>query len=111
MKETSNWNTPIGRLRVAGIMEGISCIALFGIAMPLKYFAAMPTAVKFPGWVHGLLFILYLLALTHVTIAKKWSIKKVAIAFMASLIPFGTFFLDSRLRKEELGIMDGENLI
>jgi len=108
MKETSIFKTVIGRLRVAGFLEGISCIALFGVAMPLKYFAGMPTAIKIPGWVHGLLFILYLLALLHVTIVKRWSFKKVSIAFIASLIPCGTFFMDSRLKKEELGIIEAE---
>jgi integral membrane protein len=106
MKETSLWNTAIGRLRLAGFMEGISCIALFGVAMPLKYWGEIPTAVKYPGWIHGLLFMLYLVALFHVTIQKKWSFKKVSIAFIASLIPCGTFFLDSRLREEELGILE-----
>jgi integral membrane protein len=111
MKLPTILKTTIGRLRVAGIMEGISCIALFGVAMPVKYLGEIPAAVKIPGWIHGLLFMLYLLALLHVTIAKKWSVKKVAVAFIASLIPCGTFFLDSRLKKEESGIPDIDEAI
>src|SRR4051794_31658413 len=99
MKAPEILKTTIGRLRVAGFMEGISCVVLFGVAMPMKYLGGIPTAVKIPGWIHGLLFILYLLALLHVTIVKKWSLGKVAVAFVASLIPCGTFFLDSRLKK------------
>jgi integral membrane protein len=108
MKETSIWKTTIGRLRVAGFVEGISCIVLFGVAMPLKYFAGIPAAVKIPGWVHGVLFIIYLLALLQVTIVRRWPLSKVFIAFIASLIPCGTFFMDSRLKKEQLSILNVE---
>ncbi|MEP7128906.1 MAG: DUF3817 domain-containing protein, partial [Chitinophagales bacterium] len=59
-------NTSIGRLRLAGITEGISFLVLLFIAMPLKYFADIPEAVKYTGWLHGLLFILYLVALANV---------------------------------------------
>jgi integral membrane protein len=111
MKETTILKTTIGRLRAVGITEGISFIVLLGIAMPLKYYAGLPMAVKVVGWLHGLLFILYLAALLHVTIAQRWSIWKVLLAFIASLVPFGTFLLDARLKKEELGILEDEKII
>ena len=94
-------NTPIGRLRMAGIAEGISFITLLFIAMPLKYIAGDPRGVLYVGWVHGLLFILYILALITVKINLEWKFKKTLIAFLASLVPFGTFILDKSLRKEE----------
>ena len=95
------WNTAIGRLRMAGITEGISFLLLLFIAMPLKYLADLPEAVKFTGWVHGLLFILYLMALVNVKFSLDWPLRKVMIAFLASLIPFGTLVLDREWRKEE----------
>ena len=52
-------NTSVGRLRLAGITEGISFLVLLFIAMPLKYWAGMPLAVKYTGWAHGVLFVLY----------------------------------------------------
>lgn len=94
--------SPIGRLRMAGIAEGMSFITLLFIAMPLKYFAGDPRAVLYVGWVHGLLFILYILALITVKINLEWKLKKTLIAFLASLVPFGTFILDKSLRKEEI---------
>ena len=93
--------TDIGRFRLTAISEGISFIVLLFIAMPLKYFADMPEAVKYVGWVHGLLFVLYILALITVKITLNWNFKKTMIAFLASLLPFGTFILDKSLRKEE----------
>ncbi|GED68423.1 membrane protein [Brevibacillus reuszeri] len=94
-------NTPLGRFRVIGILEGISYLVLLGIAMPLKYFLDVPAAVKIAGSLHGVLFVLYILALAHVTLKNRWSIIRVIGAFIASLLPFGNFVLDARLRKEQ----------
>ena len=69
--------------------------------MPLKYFAGMPDVVKYTGWVHGILFMLYILTLINAKFDLNWGFKKVFIAFMASLLPFATFILDRSLRKDE----------
>ncbi|MBF8963142.1 DUF3817 domain-containing protein [Pontibacter sp. FD36] len=93
--------TPISRLRTIGIYEGISYLLLLGIAMPLKYMAGMPEMVKYTGWAHGVLFVLYMVSVLEVTLTHNWSIKKVAAAVIASLLPFGPFILDKKLLKEE----------
>ncbi len=93
--------TDIGRFRLVAISEGISFIVLLFIAMPLKYIAGLPEAVKYVGWAHGLLFMLYILALITVKINLNWDFEKTAVAFIASLLPFGTFVLDKSLRKYE----------
>ena len=93
--------TPIGRLRVIAFIEGISYLLLLGVAMPLKYFAGMPAAVKTMGWIHGVLFMLYLFAVAEVTVRRRVSFALAFGALVASLIPFGTFALDARLRREE----------
>lgn len=97
-------NTAIGRFRIIAIIEGISFLFLLFIAMPLKYLAGMPEVVKYTGWVHGILFMLYILTLINAKFEGDWGFKKVLIAFMASLLPFATFILDKSLRKEELQI-------
>jgi len=93
--------TPIGRLRIIAFIEGVSFLLLLGVAMPLKYFAGLPAAVQIVGWIHGALFVLYLLAVAEVTVKHRWSLTMVAVALVASLIPFGTFLLDARLRRQE----------
>ncbi|WP_460685902.1 DUF3817 domain-containing protein [Niabella aquatica] len=80
--------------------EGISYLLLLLIAMPLKYYADFPEVVKYTGWLHGILFVLFCIYLLKVWIGLKWSLGKVLIAFVASLVPFGTFLLDARLKKE-----------
>ena len=88
------------QFRTIALTEGISFLILLFIAMPLKYFADWPYAVKYIGWLHGVLFVLYLFFLLKVWIKNKWSFVKVLVAFIASLIPFGTFIFDKTLKKE-----------
>lgn len=93
--------TSIGRLRAVGLLEGASFLVLLFIAMPLKYMAGMPMAVKLVGWAHGVLFVLYLAILGQTAIALRWSLLRVGAALLASLLPFGPFVLDVWLRREE----------
>lgn len=93
--------TPLGKLRIAGLTEGLSFLVLLGIAMPLKYIAHIPEPVKIMGWIHGVLFIAYIAALIKVHLTYKWPLMRTALAFIASLLPFGTFIFDAQLRKAE----------
>jgi integral membrane protein len=77
-----------------GWYEGWSYIILLGIAMPLKYFADMPKAVSAVGSIHGLLFVLFMFAIVRCISQRSITIWQGFLAFLASLIPFGTFFLD-----------------
>lgn len=91
-----NLSTHLGRLRIAALIEGITCIALYLIAMPLKYGAGIETAVKVPGMIHGVFFIAYLLALLPVYNEQKWDFKKLFICGIASVVPFMTFWVDRK---------------
>lgn len=93
--------TPISRFRLIGFYEGLSFLLLLGIAMPLKYFFDMPLFVKYVGWAHGVLFILYMYALLQVALVHKWTVGKAAAGVVASLLPFGPFILDKKLLKNE----------
>ena len=95
------FKTTLSALRQIGNIEGISYLLLLGIAMPLKYLANMPMAVRIMGSIHGFLFVAFCWALFRVWIDRKWSIGKTAIAFLSSLLPFGTFWLDKKIRQEE----------
>ena len=74
---------------------------LLFIAMPLKYWADMPLAVKYTGWAHGVLFVLYGVALIMVWQERKWKFSKVVLLFIASLIPFASFAVEKNLKAEE----------
>ena len=89
--------TTLGRLRIVAFVEGVSYLVLLGIAMPLKYYFHQPEAVRVVGMLHGVLFVLYVLLVIQVTIQHRWSFGKMALALLASLVPFGTFYADVKL--------------
>jgi integral membrane protein len=93
--------TPLRRLRLIGFTEGVSYLLLLGFAMPMKYLAGMPLAVRYTGWIHGILFILYVAALAHVVLERRWSPWQAVRGFVAALVPFGTFVLDREWRAME----------
>jgi integral membrane protein len=92
-------NTALGRLRIVAFLEGCSYL-LLGVTMILKYKYAMPQPNYIVGLAHGLLFVLYVVLLIQVSFLHKWSIVKMFWAFMASLIPFGTFYADKVLFRQ-----------
>jgi len=94
-------DTNLGKFRLIALLEGISYLILLCIAMPLKYKFGFELAVKYTGWAHGVLFIAYIILLLKVWKQYNWSFKKVVFAFIASLIPFGTFVLDKQLRENK----------
>lgn len=89
--------TPLARLRLVGLLEGVSFLVLLLIAMPLKYLADQPLAVRYVGMAHGILFMLYLLALVPVALDRRWSWKTCAFAVLASVLPGGPFVFDARV--------------
>ena len=94
-------STVIRQLRIVGIVEGISFLLLLGVAMPLKYFAGLPKAVSVVGMVHGVLFVLYVFAVAHAWITARWPVRRALALLLASLVPFGTFLTDPRLKREQ----------
>ncbi|MGX1930686.1 DUF3817 domain-containing protein [Flagellimonas sp. 2504JD4-2] len=85
--------------RYTAILEGISYLLLFGFTMPLKYWADILEPNKLVGYVHGGLFIAYVLIAVVFCWQRKWSIKRFIVLFAASLLPFGTFYADKKYLK------------
>ncbi len=86
--------------RKVAVAEGISYLLLLFVAMPLKYLADMPLAVKYTGWAHGLLFVLYAVCLIMAWQEQKWKFSKAVLIFVASLLPFAPFIVDKKLKDE-----------
>lgn len=89
------------QVRVSGILEGISFLLLLGVAMPLKYYYAMPDAVRYTGMAHGLLFIWYVSAVMLGRQPLKLTLRETIIALLAAFLPFGTFYADSKIFRRE----------
>jgi integral membrane protein len=93
-------NDSVGRLRLAGALEGASFLLLLGIAMPLKYLAGQPEMVRVVGSAHGFLFLLYLATLLHAALERRWSAGRVLGGVAAAVLPFGPFLFDAHLRRD-----------
>lgn len=85
--------------RITAILEGISYLMLFAISMPLKYWAGIREPNIYIGYAHGALFIIYLLVSIVFWMEKKWTIKRLSVLLLASLLPFGTFYMDKKYLK------------
>jgi len=86
--------------RKVALAEGVSYLLLLFVAMPLKYLADMPLAVKYTGWLHGMLFVAYVVCLIMAWQEQRWRFGKTVFIFVASLLPFGPFVVDKRLKRE-----------
>ena len=85
--------------RIVALLECISYILLLFIATPLKYFADDPQYVRMLGMPHGLLFIAYVVMAVLMSKDMKWDGKTLSIVLIASVIPFGTFYIDKKYLK------------
>ncbi len=84
-------------LRLLCIIEGISLLLLLGVAMPLKYVADLPLAVRYVGIAHGLLWLALCVVLAAVAWRLRWSLGRSAGVFVSSLLPFGFLVMDRRM--------------
>ncbi|HEY1098914.1 MAG TPA: DUF3817 domain-containing protein [Myxococcota bacterium] len=92
-------SSPMGRLRLVAFVEGISYLVLLFIAMPLKYAAGIPQAVRVVGMAHGVLFVSFCFALLFVVVEGRLNLVRAALTFLSSLLPFGTFVVDKYLQR------------
>lgn len=81
--------------RKIAFIEGCSYL-LFGLTMPIKYLLKIPQPNYIVGMAHGILFIAYCLLLLQVWIEYNWKFKRAFLAFLVSLLPFGTFWAEKR---------------
>jgi integral membrane protein len=92
--------TTLRHLRLVALLEGTSFVILLFVAMPLKYLAGLPLAVRIVGSVHGGLFLIFLAVLFRAGRERRWPPRRWLIAFVSSVVPFGTFVFDRSLRRE-----------
>jgi integral membrane protein len=93
-------SSPLRRLRLAGLLEGCTLLALLSIAVPLRHIFGVPAASKVMGPVHGLVFMVYLVALIDCIAGGGWTRREAVRAALAALIPFGTFVNDRAIAEK-----------
>ncbi|MCX4240523.1 DUF3817 domain-containing protein [Paraliomyxa miuraensis] len=82
-----------------GRAETASFVILLGIAMPLKYAAGMPAATAWVGWLHGMLLLLYVIALRSVVRIHRLGLRHAVMGAVLALLPFGPVWLEHRWRR------------
>lgn len=81
---------------MVAFLEGLSYILLLFVATPIKYLKDDPQYVKLLGMPHGLLFVAYVVLAIWLRPDFKWNNKDFIIVLIASLVPFGTFYVDRK---------------
>lgn len=87
-------------LRLISFLEGVSFIVLLGIAMPLKYMFDKPFLVPYAGMAHGVLFIVFIVALVIVCHRQKWGIGTLLFGIVASVLPLMPFVFERYIAKK-----------
>ena len=90
------------KFRLINKIEGYSFLLLLFVAMPLKYMAGFPIATKIAGIIHGVLFIGFIYQLIVATEEVPFSKKEAFVFFVASVIPFGSFYTENKCKIKEL---------
>jgi len=85
--------------RIVAFLEGLSYILLLFIGVPLKYIGNDVTLVKMLGMPHGFLFMAYIAFVIVLRFDNLWFKKHFILITLASIIPFGTFIVEHKLRK------------
>lgn len=85
--------------RKTALVEGVTTLALFFVAMPLKHLFGWPALVPPVGWIHGVAFIAYLAAMAAAFIPLRVGALGWLRSFAAALVPFGTFLNDPWVKR------------
>ena len=85
-----------GIYRIISLLEGVSYLLLLFIATPIKYLQGDVSYVKMLGMPHGILFMLYVVLAFMLKKEMNWSNKALGIVLLASILPFGTFYIDKK---------------
>ena len=82
--------------RLITLLEGSSYLLLLFVAVPLKYLMGDESYVKLLGMPHGVLFIAYIILSFVMQKKMNWNTTSFIIILLASIIPFGTFYVDKK---------------
>ena len=80
------------------LIEGISCLALFFVAMPIKYGLDDPSWVRVTGAIHGLLWIIMVYFFFEAVLNKKLPLEKAVLLLVVASLPLGMFWVDKKLK-------------
>ncbi|GKY88010.1 DUF3817 domain-containing protein [Sinisalibacter aestuarii] len=92
-----------GLFRLVALVEGVTTLMLFFVAMPIKYGFGNPGWVQLWGPIHGYAFLAYLVLMVVALRGRGWSPGDWLRTTFASFLPFGTFLNDPFLKRRWTG--------
>lgn len=91
--------TLFGLFRLVAVVEGVTTLLLFLVAMPIKYGLNDASWVELMGPLHGYAFLVYIALMLLVMRRPAWQGRDLTRATLASLVPFGTFVNEPHLKR------------
>lgn len=92
--------TALSRFRLISFIEGLSYLILLLVAMPMKYLGGNPYPVKIVGMTHGVLFIIFCIALYFAMKKSNWTKGFSILLFIYSLLPFGFVMIEKLIKNQ-----------
>lgn len=99
-RQKPSWFDDIGRLRIAGYLEGTTLVTLLFVAVPLKRLADIPDVVSLVGPIRGATFVLYVVCAMTAVFGGTFEPRGGFRVAVAAFIPFGTFLNDRFLARK-----------
>lgn len=87
------------RVRWLSLIDAVTYVVLVGVAMPLKYAADMPMAVRVVGMVHGVVWMLFMCQLMRARFEAEWPSSRIWLLSIVALVPVIPFFLDRSVKR------------
>ena len=91
----------VGRYRVIAYITGVWLLLLFAVAMPLKYFAGNPALVEIVAPIHGVLYMVYVVAVFDLSRRRRWTLGWTVIVMLGGAVPFLSFVAERRVTAQE----------
>jgi integral membrane protein len=84
--------------KIVAVLEGVSYLLLFANMLLIKpNNISLYKTLLFPiGMAHGLLFMSYIILAILLKFDENWDWKKFIIILIASILPFGTFYVEKK---------------
>lgn len=84
--------------RSLSLIEGASLATLLLVAIPLRYYLALPHLVPAVGMAHGVLFLAYFVMSLLVSHREQWSVGLWLLVLGAGVVPFACLALERKLK-------------
>jgi integral membrane protein len=87
------------RYQVMAYVVGVGLLLLVAVGMPLQYVAGQPIVVQVIGPLHGMAYIVYLVAALDLARRARLSVWQIAAMIGAGLVPLVAFYVERRITR------------